>query len=57
MSTMKLQFLRAEGCDLVQGFLMSKALPASSFGELIRALQAEVPAGAEEAARKAGGLG
>lgn len=53
----QLQFLRGEGCDLVQGFLMSKALPAASFMELIRVPQAGLPAGAEEAARNAGGLG
>jgi diguanylate cyclase (GGDEF)-like protein len=32
----QLQFLRAEGCDLVQGFLMSRAIAAEEFSELIR---------------------
>jgi EAL domain-containing protein (putative c-di-GMP-specific phosphodiesterase class I) len=32
----QLQFLRAEGCDLVQGYLMSRAIPAVAFAELIR---------------------
>jgi predicted signal transduction protein with EAL and GGDEF domain/FixJ family two-component response regulator len=32
----QLQFLRAESCDLIQGFLMSAALPANAFGELLR---------------------
>jgi diguanylate cyclase (GGDEF)-like protein len=53
----QLQFLRAAGCDLVQGFLMSKALPAPSFAELIGSRHAGEPAAAEEAARNAGGLG
>jgi predicted signal transduction protein with EAL and GGDEF domain/FixJ family two-component response regulator len=33
----QLQFLRAEGCDAIQGYLMSAAVPASSFCELLRA--------------------
>jgi diguanylate cyclase (GGDEF)-like protein len=33
----QLQFLRKEGCDLVQGYLMSRAIPADGFRELIRA--------------------
>jgi diguanylate cyclase (GGDEF)-like protein len=36
----QLQFLRAAGCDLVQGFLMSHALPAAVFSELLRIPQA-----------------
>ena len=32
----QLQFLRAAGCDLIQGFLMSRAIPAAAFAELIR---------------------
>jgi EAL domain-containing protein (putative c-di-GMP-specific phosphodiesterase class I) len=31
-----LDFLRAEGCDSVQGFLMSPAVPAQDFADLIR---------------------
>ncbi len=33
----QLQFLRTTGCDLVQGYLMSKAMPAGAFIELMRA--------------------
>jgi diguanylate cyclase (GGDEF)-like protein len=32
----QLQFLRAEGCDVVQGYLMSRAIPAAAFAELLR---------------------
>ena len=32
----QLQFLRTEGCDLIQGFLMSRAIPAAAFAALIR---------------------
>jgi predicted signal transduction protein with EAL and GGDEF domain/FixJ family two-component response regulator len=32
----QLQFLQAESCDAVQGFLMSPAIPASSFRELLK---------------------
>jgi len=32
----QLQFLRAETCDAIQGFLMSAAVPAASFAELLR---------------------
>jgi EAL domain-containing protein (putative c-di-GMP-specific phosphodiesterase class I) len=39
-TTDQLQFLRAAGCDLVQGFLMSQALPAGVFSELLRAPEA-----------------
>ena len=35
-TTGQLQFLRAEGCDLVQGYLMSRAIAADAFRELIR---------------------
>ena len=35
----QLQFLRGERCDLVQGFLLSRAVPAASFMELVRAAQ------------------
>ena len=33
----QLKFLRQEGCDLVQGYLMSKAIPADAFMALLRA--------------------
>jgi diguanylate cyclase (GGDEF)-like protein len=32
----QLQFLRAEACDAIQGFLMSAAVPAASFAEFLR---------------------
>lgn len=32
----QLEFLRAEGCDCVQGFLMSPAVPASALAELMQ---------------------
>jgi len=32
----QLQFLQAEECDSIQGFLMSAAVPAASFAELLR---------------------
>jgi len=35
-SQVQLEFLRAEGCDSVQGFLMSPAVPASDFADLMR---------------------
>lgn len=35
----QLQFLKNESCDAIQGFLMSPAVPASSFRQLLRASQ------------------
>ncbi len=35
-SAVQLEFLRAERCDSVQGFLMSPAMPAGDFAELMR---------------------
>jgi predicted signal transduction protein with EAL and GGDEF domain/FixJ family two-component response regulator len=35
-TTAQLQFLQAEGCDAVQGFLMSPAVPADAFKTMIR---------------------
>jgi EAL domain-containing protein (putative c-di-GMP-specific phosphodiesterase class I) len=32
----QLKFLQAEGCDAIQGFLMSQAIPADAFVELLR---------------------
>jgi predicted signal transduction protein with EAL and GGDEF domain/FixJ family two-component response regulator len=32
----QLQFLQAESCDAIQGFLMSPAVPASAFGDLLQ---------------------
>jgi diguanylate cyclase (GGDEF)-like protein len=45
----QLQFLQAESCDAIQGFLMSAAIPAAAFANLLKApLTASgiVPAGA-----------
>lgn len=44
-SQVQLEFLRAEGCDAVQGFLMSQAVPANDFAEIMRqsAATAETP--------------
>jgi EAL domain-containing protein (putative c-di-GMP-specific phosphodiesterase class I) len=36
----QLQFLQAESCDAIQGYLMSAAVPATAFAELLRAPQA-----------------
>ena len=47
----QLQFLRAEGCDLVQGFLMSQAVPAAAFLDLIRAAHARFDGVPAQAAR------
>ncbi|HET7756543.1 MAG TPA: EAL domain-containing protein [Steroidobacteraceae bacterium] len=33
----QLAFLRSAGCDLVQGYLMSRAMPADAFRDLVRA--------------------
>jgi diguanylate cyclase (GGDEF)-like protein len=33
----QLQFLQAESCDAIQGYLMSAAIPAAAFAELLRA--------------------
>ncbi|HEX3948414.1 MAG TPA: EAL domain-containing protein [Steroidobacteraceae bacterium] len=35
-SQAQLKFLRAEGCDAIQGFLLSAAVPAAAFAELLR---------------------
>jgi EAL domain-containing protein (putative c-di-GMP-specific phosphodiesterase class I) len=32
----QLQFLQAETCDAIQGFLMSAAVPAGAFADLLR---------------------
>jgi len=32
----QLKFLQAEGCDAIQGFLMSPAIPAAAFADLLR---------------------
>jgi EAL domain-containing protein (putative c-di-GMP-specific phosphodiesterase class I) len=48
----QLQFLRGERCDLVQGFLLSRAVPAAGFAELLRGAQPVLPLAAD-AARQA----
>jgi EAL domain-containing protein (putative c-di-GMP-specific phosphodiesterase class I) len=44
----QLKFLQAEGCDAIQGFLMSPAIAADSFVELLRL--ASSPASSDAAA-------
>jgi EAL domain-containing protein (putative c-di-GMP-specific phosphodiesterase class I) len=51
----QLQFLRAAGCDLIQGFLMSRAIPAAAFAELIRGGAAAVGACETVTCEAAGG--
>jgi diguanylate cyclase (GGDEF)-like protein len=41
-SEAQLEFLRAEGCDAIQGWLMSAAVPANEFAELVRQPRATV---------------
>ncbi|HEV8018154.1 MAG TPA: EAL domain-containing protein [Steroidobacteraceae bacterium] len=50
----QLQFLRTAGCDLVQGFLMSRAVPADAFSQLIGAPPAASGTDIAAAARGAG---
>lgn len=50
----QLQFLQAEACDAVQGFLMSAAVPASSFAELLRLPLPSLAAHEKRAMRYAG---
>ncbi len=52
----QLQFLRAEGCDMVQGFLLSHAVPANVLMELLRAPHA-IAADRSARARDAGAGG
>ena len=40
----QLEFLRAEGCDLIQGYLMSRAVDARAFMQLLRAATRAAPA-------------
>jgi diguanylate cyclase (GGDEF)-like protein len=50
-TTAQLEFLRAQGCDLVQGFLLSPAVPAAAFMALMRAPRA-MTAGSEGLGRE-----
>jgi len=50
----QLEFLRATGCDLVQGYLMSRAIEAQSFAQLLERAAARVrPAGVVAVGRDA----
>ncbi len=49
----QLEFLRATGCDLVQGYLMSRAIEARSFAQLLRAPARTLPGAAGGAPRGA----
>jgi diguanylate cyclase (GGDEF)-like protein len=53
----QLEFLRATGCDLVQGYLMSRAIEARSFAQLLRAPARTLPgtAGGAQRGTAAGG--
>ena len=53
----QLEFLRAHGCDLVQGFLLSRAVPSSVLTELLRAPRAIVSPDYAVPARGAGAGG
>jgi diguanylate cyclase (GGDEF)-like protein len=50
----QLQFLQEEACDAIQGFLMSAAVPASSFAELLRLPQPSLAAHEKRPMRYAG---
>jgi len=49
----QLEFLRATGCDLVQGYLMSRAVEARAFAQLLHAPQAAGPTAKRGAAAAA----
>ena len=49
----QLEFLRATGCDLVQGYLMSRALEPRAFAQLMVAAAREPPAASAAAPRGA----
>jgi diguanylate cyclase (GGDEF)-like protein len=53
----QLEFLRATGCDLVQGYLMSRAIEARSFAQLLRAPARTLPSAAGGAQRGAAAAG
>ena len=53
----QLEFLRATGCDLVQGYLMSRAIEARSFAQLLRAPARTLPGAAGGAQRERGAGG
>ncbi|HEY2682608.1 MAG TPA: EAL domain-containing protein [Steroidobacteraceae bacterium] len=47
----QLQFLKAESCDVMQGFLMSAAIPADAFADLLR-MPAAAPGASEAVASR-----
>jgi EAL domain-containing protein (putative c-di-GMP-specific phosphodiesterase class I) len=49
----QLQFLQAESCDAFQGFLMSPAVPASAFRDLLLRAGSCVEAGERQSRRHA----
>jgi predicted signal transduction protein with EAL and GGDEF domain len=49
----QLRFLQAESCDAIQGFLMSPAVPAAAFRELLQPSRAVAEGGARESRRLA----
>jgi diguanylate cyclase (GGDEF)-like protein len=53
----QLEFLRAHGCDLVQGFLLSRAVPSSVLADLLRAPRTIAPAADVTPVRGAGAAG
>jgi predicted signal transduction protein with EAL and GGDEF domain/FixJ family two-component response regulator len=50
----QLRFLRAESCDAIQGFLMSPAISADAFRDLLRSRAALTEAGESQVRRYAG---
>ena len=46
------EFLRAEGCDAVQGWLMSAAVPANEFAELVKKQRASDDTGKVQPMRR-----
>ena len=49
----QLKFLQAESCDAIQGFLMSPAVPAGAFRDLLQPLGASIDAAELESRRLA----
>jgi diguanylate cyclase (GGDEF)-like protein len=50
----QLRFLQAESCDAIQGFLMSAAIPAGAYAELLRAPSAQMVSESARLRRQAG---
>lgn len=50
----QLQFLQAESCDAVQGYLMSPAVPAAAFRDLLLRSHPAIEAAAPESRRRTG---